>query len=197
LKFYSIIKKKCNICIVNIVEINFKLKKIIKMELNDSLDMGMTQKNDGVNISASLNNEMRGYLDLAAYWARFLGIVGYVLSSLIGIAVLMMIFGLGFFSTMAEENPLMPQMGGVLAIAGLFYLGLVAIFFYTARAMHQFGTKTRQALVENDDTALELAFKNLKSFFRTNGIFTAVVLGFYGIVLIIGLLIGGTALLSR
>lgn len=166
------------------------------MELNETLDMGTTASNE--NVSASLSSEMRDYLSLAAYWAKFLGIVSYVACGFIAIFAIMAILGMGFFSTLPSTNrELMPAMGGIMAFAGIIYLGLAFLIFYIARAMHQFGVKTEFALAQNDDVELTLAFKNLKSFFRTQGILSAVFIGFYVIMFVFVILISGTALFMR
>jgi hypothetical protein len=165
------------------------------MELNETLDMGTNANN--ATVAASLSSEMRDYLGLAAYWAKFLGIVSYVACAFIAIIAVMAIFGMGFVATLAEASSVMPAMGGMLIFVGLLYLGLAYLMFYIARAMHQFGVKTEYALAQNDDEYLTIALKNLKSLFRTQGIFTAIFVGFYVVIFVLMLLIGGTAFLTR
>ncbi len=162
------------------------------MELNETL--GMNIQKGGA--SSLLTTEMRNYLDLAAYWARFLGIVGYVSSGLIAILSLFVMFmGNVFLPNGIGEAAL--GFGGMMFFAGLFYLGMAYFLFYIARATHQFGVKAKNTITNNSDEDLTLAFKNLKSLFRTHGIFTAIFVAVYGGILVIALIIGGGALLMR
>jgi hypothetical protein len=138
---------------------------------------------------SGLNAIDREYLFTAAKWARFLGIVGLVVSGLLAIAA--------FFITsiMAALNPLMAAQGGRNAFVGgmgtfmtVIYLGIAAIYVFISLYLYNFGTKTKAAVLSNDAELLTEGLKNLKSFFRSIGIMTAVVLGIYAIILVFSLI---------
>ena len=129
------------------------------------------------------------YLAQAAKWGRFLSIVGFVL---VGILVIFSLFAGTILTKMADygnmDNAGSAGIGS--ALGGLFtfiYLLLAALWFMPVMYLFRFSTKMQSALRSNDQHFLNDSFKNLKSCFRFMGIVTIIVLGFYALVLIIGL----------
>jgi hypothetical protein len=143
---------------------------------------------------SGLSNIDKDYLLTAAKWSRFLGIVGCVMSGLVAILAFFITTLMNTMTAMQGVNT--NAIGsGVGAFMTIFYLGMAALGFVYALYMYQFGTKTKAAILSNDSELLTEGFKNLKSMFRFSGILTAIVLSFYGLILIfslIGFALAGT-----
>lgn len=153
------------------------------MEDFNSLDSGF--RSGGV--VTALSGEDKTNLSLAAYWAKFLGIMGYIVSALIALGSIGLMVGMGAMGTLLMGGGGMPT--GFFAIIGVVYLGLAFLGFYIARALYNFGKKTQTALANNSDSDLTAGLVGLKSFFRTYGIIAAIFVALYGIMLLF--LLGG------
>jgi len=140
---------------------------------------------------SNITPEIKGYLLETAKWGKFLSIVGFV-----GIGF--MILGGIFFSTiMANLGAMGGEEFGAAALMGTgfmsaIYIVIALIYFFPCLYLYRFSTKIKTALNHNDEAFLTEAFKNLKSIFKFMGIFTAVILGFYAFMIVLGLL-GGVA----
>ncbi len=144
---------------------------------------------DNATNQSNLSGTDREYLFIAAKWARFLGIVGFVMAAFIAIAA--------FFITslLGATMPMMGQAGaaglglfaGLGAVMTFIYLLLAAFLFFNALYMYNFGTKTKLALASDDAETLTEGFKNLKSFFKLSGMVSAIFLGFYALLFVIGI----------
>jgi hypothetical protein len=137
---------------------------------------------------SGLSNLDKDYLFTGAKWSRFLGIVGFVMSGFLAIAAF-------FINTLMNTLTAMSPMpggggfgGGMGAFITILYLGMAALGFLYASYMYNFGTKTKAAILSNDSELLTEGFKNLKSMFRFSGILTAIVLGFYAVMLVFALI---------
>ncbi len=158
------------------------------MEQNEIVDQGFSNSNSVTN---SLSGEARGYLELTGYWSRFLGIFGFFMSGILAIVSLMLMFGLGAMTKAFSSGPFGGESlmgGGLFAFLGILYLGFAYLTFYISKNAYQFGKKMKSALMSGSDEDLTEGFKGLKSVFRTQGILTAILLGFYGVLLILGIL---------
>lgn len=149
------------------------------MENNDILDQGY---NASLNQSG-LSSEDKGYLDTAAKWAKFLGIMGFIFTGLIVLAALFM-FSLGssLGSAFGGNSPIS---GGMLGFGvGALYIILAVPYFFISLYMYRFATKTQTALYSSNDVALTEAFKNLRNFFRLMGILMVAILVLYLVVVL-------------
>jgi hypothetical protein len=145
---------------------------------NQFLDQDVNKGEEG------LSSQDMAYLLTAGKWARFMGIIQFILTGFIvlaGIAMLTMGSALG--SAMG---------GGMLGAGfglglGVFYLLLAAPFFFMALYMYRFGTKVREGQYSGGTASMTDAFKNLKNYFQLMGIMTAVLIGIYILAIIIGI----------
>ena len=136
--------------------------------------------------------KIKNYLSESAKWAKFLGIVGFIL---VGFLVLGAFFAGAFINFMnlnerngSGENPLN---SGAFSIGMAIYFLLIALlYFFPSLYLYQFGTKTRQALYNNEQPDFQMAFSRLKSFFKFFGILTAVMLVMYAVAMIMMLIFG-------
>ena len=135
-----------------------------------------------------LSQEAQYYLQQAGKWAVFLGIVGFVFCALFFLCAL---FIGTVFSMLAKfsptGNPYPATIGPVLSVV---YILLDIVYFFLVLYMYQFGRKAKQSIAFNDSALVIKAMSKLKSFFKTWGIITIVIIAFY-ILFFIGLIIGG------
>jgi len=121
-----------------------------------------------------VTEEMRSYLYEIAKWARFLSIVGFILSAFLIIGS----FGIGAALT---ANPAMVAQLGPLAGAGaigvtIVYLILALMYFYPSLLLFRFSNKGKQGVLYGDQESLNDAMMNMKSLFKFWGIFTIVIM---------------------
>jgi uncharacterized membrane protein YjgN (DUF898 family) len=142
----------------------------------------------------SIDPAAKAHLSEAARWARFLSIVGFVI---IGLIVLIGIFAgsiLGSMTSGLGGNELgnARVSGGMMGSFFLvIYILVAALYFFPCLFLFRFAAKMKMALASNDQEALNTSFQNLKKLLRFVGILTIIVLAFYAIALVFGLLGAG------
>jgi len=121
-----------------------------------------------------VTEEMRSYIYEISKWARFLSIIGFILSAFLIIGS----FGIGAALT---ANPSMVAQLGPLAGAGavgvtIVYLVLALMYFYPSLLLFRFSNKGKQGVLYGDQESLDDAMMNMKSLFKFWGIFTIVIM---------------------
>ena len=151
------------------------------MENNEFLDQGMYAMTADVE---ALSSEDKGYLESAAKWAKFLGIVGFVMTGFIiiaGIAMFAMSSFLGSASTgMGASNPF-AALGPIL---GVVYLLFAAPYYFLSLYLYRFATKTQASLYASNQGQMTEAFKNLRGFFRLSGYLVIAILALYVLMIV-------------
>ena len=71
------------------------------------------------------------------------------------------------------------------------YLLFAVLYFFPVLYLYRFSVKMEEGLRAQNGDTVELAFQNLKSLFKFMGLFMAVILGFYGVMLVFGVAIAG------
>jgi heme/copper-type cytochrome/quinol oxidase subunit 2 len=125
------------------------------------------------------------YLSEAARWSRFLAIIGFIYCGL------MVIVGLFFGSLMGRMMPAVGDAGMSSIGSGfvsVFIILMSLIMFFPSLYLFNFSSKMRKALNNNDQPILTESLKNLKSFFKFYGIVLIVVLSFYALAVIAGII---------
>jgi len=134
-------------------------------------------------VDLQLDEPVSSYLGETAKWAKFLGIVGFVVCGFIAI--------IGIFAGSTTSTALI-IVGGNTGMSGvivtLIYLAVVAIYFFPCLYLFHFDNKMQRALRQNDQFLLTYSFKNLKSCYKYLGILMIIVLSLYAIIFIIGIL---------
>lgn len=125
-------------------------------------------------IKLIVTEEMRSYIYEISKWARFLSIIGFVLSAFLIIGS----FGIGAAIT---ANPSLTAQLGPLAGAGaigvtVIYLVLALIYFYPSLLLFRFSNKGKQGVLYGDQESLNDAMLNMKSLFKFWGIFTIIIM---------------------
>lgn len=146
---------------------------------NDPFEQGSQ-----LEMKAQLTDASRGFLLETAKWGKFLAIVGFVLTGL------MVLFGLFFSSFMANlpgmaDNPAMPMGAGFM---GGIYAAMGAIYFFPSWYLFKFATRTKTAMAAYSTDMLTEGLENLKSVYKFWGIFTAIFVGIYGLIIVFGLI---------
>jgi hypothetical protein len=134
-------------------------------------------------------NTMLRYLKEASPWLRFIGILGFIgcgITIISGITA--MIFGslyaglLSALSSLSEELVWFDSIPPILF--GLVYLIYGVLLFLPALFTYRFGSQIRNYFSGNSNTALELAFKNNKAFWKFKGILAIIGLAFIPLAII-------------
>lgn len=127
--------------------------------------------------SSELSLKSKTFLNEAAGWAKFLAIVGFVM---LGLMVI-----LGLFA-----GSMMSAFGGDSGLSGtfftMFYIAFALLYFFPCLYLIKFASNMKEALQFQSREQLELAFENLKSFFKFLGILTIIILSLYALGIIFG-----------
>lgn len=119
----------------------------------------------------NVDEQVRDYLTGSAKWAKFLAIVGFVISALIVVAA----FFMGtFMSAMSRENAFM-RMGGGIGIT-IMYLIFALLYFIPCLYLFRFATRTERALRQNLQESFLESLGILRRFFKFVGILTLIYL---------------------
>ncbi len=145
------------------------------MDINETLD-------EGISHDLHLDTPIKSDLKETAKWTKFLSILGYVYLSFFVVGIVLSLFT-GF------------------SISSIFFLlislGFGYLIYYIISNLYKFSTKVRIAIDNDNQSALSESFAGLKSYFKTVGIMTAVVLALYIIIFMILIFGGGMAYLSQ
>lgn len=145
--------------------------------------------------SVSIEPVTKSHLLDAARWARFLAIAGMVLLAL-GLVFSFLVATVWSdrenmrFTVNGREGE---EVSTAMRIGYLvFMILLLAVFFFPLLFLLQFANRLRTALVANKQDDLNLAFLNLKRYFRYVGIILIIVLAIYGLTFLLAILAVGT-----
>ena len=130
---------------------------------------------------AELTTVSAAYLLKAAKWAKFLAILGFIMTGLLVIAGIIMFFVLNIVNEeMVPLNmPFSPELLSVIyiVVAGIF---MIPVFF-----LNSFANNAIKAVKSSNTEKMTSALKNLKNLFVFIGISTVVILVLYTIILIV------------
>jgi hypothetical protein len=118
-------------------------------------------------------------------WAMFVAIVGIIGTGFMVIAAFIM-FAMG--------SAMNSQMGFPGAILGVVYLVLAGINLIPIIFCMKFASKAGIACDQNDNTAFNLAIRNLRTMFKSTGIIVIAVLSLYIVGIIVAFIFGMSSL---
>lgn len=135
-----------------------------------------------------IDQSSRSHLWEAAKWAKFLAIVGFIMC---GILAIVGIFAGSVFSSVSRYDDYGGSSAfgsgfGVLMI--LIYVGIAVVYFFPCLFLLRFANHMKTALNTDDQVTLNNSFQNLKIMFRYVGIVTIIIISFYILAFIIGIL---------
>ncbi len=135
-----------------------------------------------------LSTEALNFLSIAAKWAKFLAIVGFVLTGFMIISGITLAF---IMKPLETQIPVFAEVPGFLV--SLIYLIVAGISLLPVLFLNSFANNVPKAIKRNDGAYLTKASKSLKNLFAIIGLLTilALVLYFFAF-----LLIGGAALMA-
>jgi hypothetical protein len=134
-----------------------------------------------------IDEQGQTHLKETAMWAKFIAIVGIILSVFLCFAAFFMGALLSRFST----NPYGRSGSAAALSAGfitVFYLIIAVVFFFISLYLYRFATKMKQALQTADQLSLNQSFQNIKVYFRILGIITVLYVGLIGLSILIGII---------
>lgn len=139
-----------------------------------------------------LNNDLQitpvsqNFLSEAARWGKFLSIIGFISC---GFLVILAFIAPTLYSRLGTFNDVYSSLGSAFSvIITVIYLGLAVLLFFPCYYLNKFSVKMRLALSSVNQENFEESLKNLKSLLKFYGIFTIIVLSFYVLVFILGML---------
>jgi hypothetical protein len=150
------------------------------------------EPNTGSNLfELHIDQHVSSYLSESARWARFLAIVGFVMT---GLTVLMGIFAGSLIGMMVSRMG-SAGYGGATAGAGavggffsFFYIAIALLYFFPCLYLFNFANKMQVAIRSNDQEQLGVSFRNLKSCFRFVGILMIIMLAFMALGIVFALI---------
>jgi len=123
------------------------------------------------------------HLKETARWARFLGIMGFVISVLI--ALMAFFAGSIFSSTMSQFGSSTAALGTTFIT--VLYIIIAVVYFFLSLYLYRFAVKMKIALESSDQENFGDSLMNLKMVYRILGIFTIIYLSFLALALIVGI----------
>lgn len=152
----------------------------------------MEQNQNTSLFDIQIDQSAKVHLTEAAKWAKFLAVFGFICC---GFIVLVGIFFGTFISMFSswygENNPYSqlpvssPGFGAGMAV---LYILIALIYFFPCLFLFRFATKMKAAITANDQQVLNVSFQNLKAAIRFVGILTIIMLAFWLLAIIVGLL---------
>jgi uncharacterized membrane protein YjgN (DUF898 family) len=141
----------------------------------------------------SFDRESIDHLTETAKWGKFLAIIGFITCGLL----LIVSFFVG--SIMSSTAALAPYSTSELRAASnlggafftMIYIIGAVIYFFPCLYLYRYSVRMKTALNTNDQTKLNQSLKSQRMLYRYIGIVTIITISLY----VIGLLIGGTAML--
>ncbi len=130
------------------------------------------------------------YLHKAAKWGKFISLLGFIMTSLMIVAGILMSFVLNS----VHLNEMVPLNSPFSAkILSIFYVSVAAIFLVPVSFLHAFSNNAIKAVNQGNTDKMTTSLRNLKNLFVFLGISTLVILTLYVIIL---LTIGTAAILN-
>ena len=139
-----------------------------------------------------LNNDLQvspasqTFLSEAARWGKFLSIIGFIICGLMVVVAF-------FLPTVLTHLTLYGQITSTMTSAmatGLTigYLLFALLLFFPCLYLYRFSVKMKVALTSVSQENFDSSLQNLKSLLKFYGIFAIIILTFYALVFIIGML---------
>ncbi len=141
--------------------------------MNDELEM-LDSPNELNKFVVS--NISIGFLKETAKWAKLLSIIGFV-------SIGLFVVGGVVFSPFISYYTSFTMSSAVFIIIGLIY-------FFPTLYLYKFSIRTKKAINSRSSPELELAFENLKSYYKFKGIFTIISITIYLIIFILSVFSG-------
>ncbi|MEP6950820.1 MAG: hypothetical protein ABI863_16160 [Ginsengibacter sp.] len=130
--------------------------------------------------------QAQSYLMDSARWGKFLAITGFILCGI----MMIIAFFIPLFLSQLASSPGMPNgfsQGMKIGIM-IVYLILALVLFFPCFYLYKFSVKMQSAVNGVSQENFDESLMNLKSMFKFYGIFTIVILSFYALAFIGGII---------
>lgn len=127
-----------------------------------------------------ITDQSKKYLLSTAKWGKFFAILGFVFSGL------MVLLGLSFGSIMSflpYQDPMMDR-SFFSTIFFLIYVIMGVIYFVPSLFLFKYAKYSKNAILTNNNSELELAHKNQNKMYWFWGVCTLIILGLYALMFI-------------
>lgn len=129
-----------------------------------------------------VDHELSGYIHDISKWGKFIGIVGFIWTGLIILGA----FTAGrLLSSLSSLGSFVSLGGGLVTVV---YLIMASLIFFPSLFVFNFSRKAQFALRNNDQESLNGSFASLKLRFKFIGILWIILLSFYALAFLIGIL---------
>ncbi|MEO8766519.1 MAG: DUF5362 family protein [Ginsengibacter sp.] len=126
-----------------------------------------------------------GYLAEVAKWGKFLAIMGFILC---GITVALSFFVPVLLTQLPPYNTMSSEFSSTMKIAmTIIYLLLALLFFFPCFYLYKYSVKMQSAVKTISQENFDESLMNMKSMFKFYGIFTIIILSFYAVAFIVGI----------
>lgn len=137
-----------------------------------------------MSVPLQLSEVAISHLNQTRKWANFLAIVGFISC---GFLVLIALFLGSLMAIMPSYDDTLGLEAFGSGIVTAIYLVLAGVGFLIYLYLYRFSDKLKKAINSGDSSELEESFKNLKLYYKLNGIIIIAVLGIYVLAIIIGI----------
>ena len=128
----------------------------------------------------------QSYLTESARWGKFLAVMGFIFC---GIMIIVAFFIPVYLTQLPPYNTMSSQFSSVMKAAmTVIYLLLAFLLFFPCFYLYKFSVKMQSAVKVVSQENFDESLMNLKSMFKFYGIFTIIVLSFYALAFIIGII---------
>jgi NADH:ubiquinone oxidoreductase subunit 3 (subunit A) len=149
-------------------------------------------ENNLENRKMEISQESLGYLNTTRKWTMFFAILGFIFLGLMLIVGLLAGSFVNLFTSKMSGMQGMEGMEGVKAAGGftsvlifIMLLVIAVIYFFPVLYLLRFSRHTSKALANFDSNEMQLAFKNMKSYWKYIGILIIIMLVIYLIVFLV------------
>jgi hypothetical protein len=136
-----------------------------------------------------ITDEIKENLKTISIWSKFLSILGFVGIGLMFIAGIVIIIAGAFIDNLSNEVPFS------FTLIGVLYIILDVVYFFPTYYLFKSAIKLSSALNENNQEELNDGFKYLKGLYKFAGISTIVIIAFYILAVIAGIIISSLSLM--
>lgn len=137
-----------------------------------------------MSVPLQLSEVAISHLNQTRKWANFLAIIGFISC---GFLVFIALFLGSLMAIMPSYDDTLGLEAFGSGIVTAIYLVLAGVGFLIYLYLYRFSDKLKKAINSGDSSELEESFKNLKLYYKLNGIIIIAVLGIYVLAIIIGI----------
>ncbi len=128
----------------------------------------------------------QNYLTESAKWGKFLSIIGFILC---GFMIVIAFFIPVVLTQMPPYNTMPSGFSSGMRIGmTIVYLLLAVMFFFPCFYLYKFSVKMQSAVNATSQENFDESLMNLKSMFKFYGVFTIIILSFYALAFIVGII---------